>query len=295
MIEYSMDELIPIVADLSYKYTSGESTSITYEIATQLMKAVLYCIHEYESTLDESLKAESPKGDVDFTVVCESDKKEGARLAYNKGYQLVVMKVKKALHLYDEIMTDFKFYRNTNYYDTLVKGMPSFFLYYDAKFNPQNHILTLDYPTINHLGDLCGIDAIYEYLSYIHLEQKLLNKLSEQYVIDVLAGFHSGYEELFINICSIVLRNVIGNMIAGKKIMHKGFSEKDFRIVKDYIIENTREEVERKLIILLNELINSGYNNDRQLFQYLQEDIKDFSVELINGVENNCLQRLFVL
>lgn len=295
MIEYSMDELIPLVADLSYKYTSGESTSITYEIATQLMKAVLYCIHEYESSLGDSSKAESSLDDAGFTVVCESDEKVRARLAYNKGYELVVMKVKKALHLYDEIMTDFKSYRNINYYDTLVKGIPSFFLYYDAKFNPQNHILTLDYPTINQLGGLCGIDAIYEYLSYIQLEQKFLKKFSEEYVIDVLAGFHSGYEELFINICSIVFRNVIGNMIAGKKIMHKGFSEKDFRIVKDYIIENTREEVERKLIILLNELINSGYNNDRQLSQYLQEGIKDFSVELINGVENNCLQMLFVL
>jgi hypothetical protein len=290
MSKYSMDELIPLVSDLSYKYTSGESTSITYDTATQLMKAVLYCIHEYESAIDESSKTE-----VDFTVLSESDKKEEAKLAYHEGYQLVIIKVKKALHLYDDIMAEFKSYRNINYYDTIVKGIPSFFLYYDAKFNPQNHILTLDYFTINHLGDLCGIDVIYEYLSYIHLEQKFLRKFSEEYVIDVLAGFHSDYEELFINICSIVLRNAIGNMIARKKIMHKGFNENDFKIVKYFVSDNTREEVERKLIIILNEFINSGYNKDRQLSQYLQEDLKDFSVELINGVENNCLQRLFVL
>lgn len=37
---YSMEELLPVVAWLTRKYTSNESTSITYEKARQLMGAV---------------------------------------------------------------------------------------------------------------------------------------------------------------------------------------------------------------------------------------------------------------
>ena len=45
-MDYEMEELVPIVGKLAEKYTSHESTSITYEKAEQLMGAVLYCIHE---------------------------------------------------------------------------------------------------------------------------------------------------------------------------------------------------------------------------------------------------------
>lgn len=42
--------------------------------------------------------------------------------------------------------------------------MPQFFLRYDARFCPQDHILTLDYPTMNRYGKKSGIRLIYEYL-----------------------------------------------------------------------------------------------------------------------------------
>lgn len=43
-MEYTMEELVPVVGKLAEKYTAYESTSITYEKAEQLMGAVLYCI-----------------------------------------------------------------------------------------------------------------------------------------------------------------------------------------------------------------------------------------------------------
>ena len=46
--ENRMEELLPIVAKLSEKYTGGDSTSVTYETAQELMEAVLYCVREYE-------------------------------------------------------------------------------------------------------------------------------------------------------------------------------------------------------------------------------------------------------
>ena len=47
-MDYEMEELVPIVAELAEKFTSKGSTSIPYERAQQLMEAVLYCIHEGE-------------------------------------------------------------------------------------------------------------------------------------------------------------------------------------------------------------------------------------------------------
>lgn len=54
-MEYEIEELVPIVATLAEKYTSKESSSITYEKAQQLMEAVLYCIREAGQTEQYSL------------------------------------------------------------------------------------------------------------------------------------------------------------------------------------------------------------------------------------------------
>ena len=40
-MDYEMEELVPIVGKLAEKYTSHESTSITYEKAEQLMGGCL--------------------------------------------------------------------------------------------------------------------------------------------------------------------------------------------------------------------------------------------------------------
>lgn len=47
-MDYKMEDLLPVVAELAEKYTSKESTSLPYEKARQLMEAVLYCIREGE-------------------------------------------------------------------------------------------------------------------------------------------------------------------------------------------------------------------------------------------------------
>ena len=54
-VKYEMEDLIPLVGYLAQKYTSGESTSVTYEKAEQLMEAVLYCIREAERETEHAV------------------------------------------------------------------------------------------------------------------------------------------------------------------------------------------------------------------------------------------------
>ena len=56
-MDYTMEELLPVVGKLMEKYTSLSSTSVTYETAQQLMGAVLYCLGSYKpNKLDENGK-----------------------------------------------------------------------------------------------------------------------------------------------------------------------------------------------------------------------------------------------
>ena len=207
------EELLLLTARLVRKYTHGESTSVTYETARQLMEAVIYCIKEYWQGEAEK------RGIMEGNASCQQDAEALVETvtaeeehfwekAYQKGYEQVLFKVKKARALYHKIIDDFDDYGCQCYHDTIIKGIPQFFRYYDAGFCPQDHILTLDYPVLQRMEGLSGIDLIWEYLCCIRLEKEFLKKFRREFVIQVLSEVDSEYQEIYLeNICEAVLEN----------------------------------------------------------------------------------------
>lgn len=144
MYGYGLEEILPVVIYLTNKYTSGESSSVPYEKAEMLMEAVLYCIRECFTW--------------NTAGVLPAVNSLSARQAYDKGYEYVTEKVKMARGLYDGLITDFEDYGCLNYRKTVLEGLPAFFLKYDIRFCPQDHILTLDYPDMVRGEAQCGAE-----------------------------------------------------------------------------------------------------------------------------------------
>ncbi len=235
-MSFETEELMPIVAELADKYTGKESTSITYEKARQLMEAVLYCIHEYEG--------DGEKGQ----ELLSMDGKSVAKRAYSLGYEAVLKKVKETQILYNEIIPDFKYYENRCYYDTFAKGISSFFLYYDPRFQPQNHILTLDYPVLYPVYTLQGIDAISAFVKCVSLEQVFLGKLPDEYVLHVLRAYSPDQGELIINLAGIVLRNILGCLMAGKRVNTQGYTPWELERLINYVNRNNTVSLEQGMM-----------------------------------------------
>ena len=70
-----------------------------------------------------------------------------------------------------------------------------FFLYYDARFAPQETVITMDYPTLGSGINATGIDAIEHYIIGISLEQRFLNRLPADYVSGTLSRFQPDYQK----------------------------------------------------------------------------------------------------
>ena len=186
---YSMEDLLPIVARLTEEYTSKESSSITYEKARQFMDAVIYCIAHCEGKNALIASALS------------------AAEAYELGYQTVVEKVRQTIDKYNELMLYFDHYENINYRDTVEKALPGFFMYYDAKYAPMEHIITMDYPVFGLDMELEGIDMIRQYLDAIITEQQYLMQFDRNKIIEALRAFHPRYEKEFFNLKEVIVRN----------------------------------------------------------------------------------------
>lgn len=275
-MDYEMEELLPIVARLADQYTSKESTSVSYERARQLMEAVLYCINQ--------CKGEGQLAD---------RRKLTAREAYQCGYEALVCKVENARKTYNELIMEFCGYGTENYQSTVEKAIPGFFRYYDVRFAPQETIITMDYPTICPLTDECGIDAVSKYIEYVCYEQRFMKALPQDYIQGILYRFQSDYQKHFFNICRIVLRHILSHMIVGKKLVEE-ISEKDYEQLKRNVLNSSTENLEKLLSELLDRLIKEKYDGNQMLKDYLQNDLKDFCIEIQNAARNNSIAVVMV-
>ena len=185
---YSMEELLPVVSTLVEEYTGKESSSVTYERARQLMEAVIYCIAHMDTK-------DSPVA---------KDGALSARDAYHMGYDAVVEKVEESLRKYNAMMEFFDCYGNRNYQYTVEKALPGFFMHYDPKFAPMDHIITMDYPIFNIDSQGEGIDIIAQYIGCIWEEQIYLRQYPREYVVEMLRSFHPRYEGEFFNLREIL-------------------------------------------------------------------------------------------
>lgn len=236
-MKFEMEELVPIVGKLAQKYTSNESTSITYEMAEQLMEAVLYCINEAEQNVSNAMI---------------SNKEISALQMYEAGKRAVEEKVKKSIKIYNEILSVFDFYENRCLYDTVIVGLPEFFKRYDILSEPQNTILTLDYPVLKDISGYTGIDKIHQFLICIYIEQRFLAVFPREYVIGILAEYSSQYKEIIDNICEIVIKSVIEHTMAGKDLSHLKLDKKDYIYIQKCFNEKDLCDVQKKFEGMVN-------------------------------------------
>ncbi len=105
----------------------------------------------------------------------------------------------------NQLLEEFDSYGNRCLYDTVVKGLPEFFKWYDVRFHPQDTVLTLDYPLLKDISGYTGVDAVYEFIRSVKKEQDFLKRFPREYVVEMLYGYCEEYEDMIENLCEIVM------------------------------------------------------------------------------------------
>ena len=269
-----MEELIPIVRKLAHKYTSFESTSITYEKAQELMEAVIYCIREVEL--------------IEYTPIIPAEVMT-AQQAYEAGLHCIEKKVKNSLNLYNQILSRFKSYENICLRDTFIKAIPEFFKWYDIQLAPQNTILTLDYPVLKDISVYTGIDKIYEFLLCVSLEQKFLNLFSEDYIISLLVKNNPCYEDMRENICEIVLLYITGHILADKPFLELDFTERDYIHIREIFFRSELKNINHQVKDTIKLFLKKYYENENELLEYFVNSVYDILLRIKAAADNEVL------
>ncbi|MDF2474398.1 MAG: hypothetical protein K0R21_2180 [Anaerocolumna sp.] len=279
-MEFQIEELLPLIERLTFQYTSGDSSSITYETARMLMEAILYSIKECER--------ESSK----FAVRTEERLKP--EVAYNLGQEAVIAKVYQTKELYHALLEEFQDYGVKNLKDTVIEGMPAFFIHYDPKFKPQDHLLTLDYPTMGSIAPLCGIDAIYQYLKNMKIECDFLKAFDPLNIKKMLERIQPDYQNLYYdNVCDAVLLTIVGCYGANKPVGSLELEVKDMKAIKNYFKCGNREETENTVNKILQELFKRVFQENDKMMEYFMPQGKNYAARIINGAKNDSLSGVF--
>ncbi len=194
--ERQMMELLQIVSRLKKQYTSCENSSITYEKAGNLMDCAMYCINQ-------CVQEGTVLGD-------DTDMHQ----AYRLGMAVIEDKMRKTQEQYNGLVLDFKDYGCTNYKDTVLKGLPEFFMRYDPALAPMDNVIMLDYPLMkwsarNRHNQDCGIDLIEDYVKCLEVEKRFLNNYEDAYVVETIAAAGVSPSEYMGNICEEVLYRTV--------------------------------------------------------------------------------------
>lgn len=245
------------------------------------MEAVLYCIHEYEMSNTDSITDRH-----DITVG-----KVKAEEAYLAGRKLVHDKVRKLMREYEELMTDFCDYGNSALLDTIQRGIPEFLKRYDIKYEPQNTILTLDYPVLPDLCEYCGIDRVYPYVKAVSVEQTFLRHYEREYVKEVLRAYSRGYQDMLENIAGIVLMNTIGHLLSDKPL-EEMIEPRDLKKIQSGF-ENglfSREKVR----LLTEDFLENCFAKEDKVAEYLGMELDNILVRIEQAVMHGYLGKVFV-
>lgn len=277
---YPQEELMDIVAELANEFVSGDSTSITYERAQVLMEGVLYCLNEYEQSAESGNYLQK-----DMTV----------RAAYELGRRMVWNKASRLREIYNRLTENFDDYGMICLRDTFITGIAGVMKRYDARFSPQETLLTLDYPVLMDLSELSGVDAVYEYVQCIRCEQQFLGKFDDSYIRAILRCYHREYEHLFENICHIVMLNLLGHIILQKALTDQVFTEEELQKISWMIMEQTEEDTEKYITGCIQSLIEKYYSGNFLLKKYLNEDVHAMTIRIRFNLSIGHPEKVFLL
>ncbi len=274
MMDYTTEELVPIIGRLAQTWTGNDHTSISYEHAQQLMEAVQYCLQVVSDfTGEDNLRVSGLS----------------AEAAYEVGHALVHTKTRQTLVRMNTLLKQFDAYDNRCLYDTVVKGLPQFFKHYDTRYAPQRTWLTLDYPVIGADVGLCGIARIADFIAGVEAEQQLLHWLPRESVLAILAREGKDAASRVENICEPVLMTMVAHWLVRRPFAQTPLAEDDRRQLHVLLLETLPSVLEGAVQESFAVLLAQEMGIDEAGVQRLLPAVSDGVKRLKLLAENNAL------
>jgi hypothetical protein len=274
--------LLILLSEQVNKFNSNDSSSIRVENAQALLQSISFTI---SLTLKEAGNADEALN------LLLTEKIEDL---FKKGITLIKTYFEKAKIVLDEIQKNRFNINNLAYRDTVFKGIPQFFLYYDWKFAACDAPGSIDYPLVYDRMDLNGIEYISEYLYHLCLENKFCGRYSSFEIECLMRGHTKYYKEDLINVYELVLQNLIGRSLLNYDLDSLDITEEDRDLLKQLLQPLTGEQLRIKINSEFDKIISDFDMFDSNDVGYLKAALKNIIDYIKRNLQLDKLNKIFI-
>lgn len=280
-MEFTLEELLPLLQKRVRKYTGNDSTSVPYETAREILSSILYCIAEYSRHLQSTGHALSAM-DVPAPELC-----------FQQGLALEKEKLKSAKILLARLQKHRLPIPLAAYQDTLMKGIPEFFPFYDVDYKASLDGGTIDYPLlVPQAPDLSGIDLIYDYLRHLQAEDTFLGCFPLRAVRTLLRNYAADYQQLLLNICSLVFPVSLACVLLNLPVRNLALTQEDVNHLQSRMNSVDPKDMNLQLQDSLQALFRALNLSDPSAQSYLSEALPSLSRDMQCYARENRLRTL---
>lgn len=193
-----MERIYGLLRRQTAKYLSGDSTSVSVETATELLRSIVFTLR---FALDETGTAEKQLLSCDLAELLL------------QGQRLLQKKLADTKRLWERACLTAPQIPNAFFQDTL-KGFDAFFKHYDWWYFAHQIPCPIDYPLCIAVPEtLQGVSYVEQWLRKLLMENWLLSRFPQQAVRNLLSALAPDYWDYPLNLCEQPMMNAVGSVL----------------------------------------------------------------------------------
>ncbi len=111
----------------------------------------------------------------------------------------------------------------------------------------------------------------------------------------VLEKYNSEYQNMIENICSIVLKNIIGHIAIKKTFNDTEFLSEEYLQLSKVFAEKSISDIENIVKELIKKMVSKFYENNMDMLEYLYCETNNIAVQIYTANQYGQLNKVFVL
>ena len=231
-LQILLPRLWTLLGKQTERYNMGDSTSVTVEVAKELLASLWYTI---TLAMDEN---HTPYGRLLSDELMPFVK---------QGQTILQDKLEAAKRLWEMVCRTAPEIQNSYFTDTL-RGIGDYLRHYDPYYFAHRKPLCIDYPLLNAPSEtIFGLTYTEEYLKCMLAENLLIHGFEKNAVICVLQTIAPDYQEYYLNLCEQSITNALGLALIRKNVrtLNLGYEEQA-EILE--MMQNRSSEKQRELL-----------------------------------------------
>jgi len=249
-----MSRLWALLAKQTERYTMGDSTSVTVEIAQELLASLWYTL---TIAMDEA------------HIPCESLLTGDLWPVVKQGQTLLQRRLEQTKRLWEAVCRTAPEIQNFYYIDTL-RGIGDYLRHYDFYFFAHRRPACIDYPLLSDPADIMqGITYTEQYLKHMMTENLLLHQFDMEEVVRLLRAVAPDYQDFYMNLCEQPLTNALGLAMIEKGVRTLRLSSAEQQSIALKLQYRSHEEKKRFLRLAILSISETFSITDRSMLDYL--------------------------